>query len=108
MKLRESIILSISIMLKHLYCVVGLFHCCVYHFVDPVLFAAEPVALSALLPPLDGNADVLFAELDEFPSATCTGDTEDATNAVKTIAVTATTSTIPISDLMFDIRANKY
>ena len=37
----------------------------------------------------------------------CTGDTVDATNAVKTIAVTATTSTIPISDLMFDIRADK-
>ena len=88
---------------------VGLFHYCVYHFVDPVPFAAEPVepvALSAPLP-LDGNADVLFAELDEFPSAACTGDTEDATNAVKTIAVTATTSTIPISDLMFDIRAEK-
>jgi hypothetical protein len=85
---------------------VGLFHYCVYHFVDPVLFAAEAVALSAPLP-LDGNADVLFAELDEFPSAACTGDTGDATNAVKTIAVTATTSTIPISDLMFDIRAGK-
>ena len=86
---------------------VGLFHRCVIHLdVDPVLFAPEPVALSAPLP-LDGNADVLFAELDEFPSAACTGDTEDATNAVKTIAVTATTSTIPISDLMFDIRANK-
>ena len=86
---------------------VGLFHRCVIHLdVDPVPFAPEPVALSAPLP-LDGNADVLFAELDEFPSAACTGDTEDATNAVKTIAVTATTSTIPISDLMFDIRANK-
>ena len=86
---------------------VGLFHCCVVHFdVAPVLFAAEPVVLSAPLP-LDGNADVLFVELDEFPFAACTGDTEGATNAVKTIAVTATTSTIPISDLMFDIRANK-
>ena len=86
---------------------VGLFHRCVIHLdVNPGMFAPEPVALSAPLP-LDGNADVLFAELDEFPSAACTGDTEDATNAVKTIAVTATTSTIPISDLMFDIKANK-
>ena len=89
---------------------VGLFYYCVYHFgADPVLFAAEPVepvALLALLP-FEGDADVLFAELDEFPSAACTGDTEDAANAVKTIAVTATTSTIPISDLMFDIVANK-
>jgi len=86
---------------------VGLFHYCVYHFGgDPVLFAAEPVEPVAL-PPLRGDADVLFAELVEFPSAACTGDTEDAANAVKTIAVTATTSTIPISDLMFDIVANK-
>jgi hypothetical protein len=88
---------------------IGLFHYCIYHFgADPVLFAAEPGEPVALLPPpLEGDADVLFAELDEFPSAACTGDTEDATNAVKTIAVTATTSTIPISDLMFDIRADK-
>ena len=89
---------------------VGLFNYCVYHFGgDPVLFAAEPVepvALLALLP-LEGDADVLFAELDEFPSAACTGDTEDATSAVKTIAVGATASAIPISDLMFDIVANK-
>jgi hypothetical protein len=89
---------------------VGLFHYCVYHFGgDPVLFAAEPVepvALLALLP-FEGDADVLFAELDEFPSAACTGDTEDVTSAVKTIAVAAITSTIPISDLMFDIRADK-
>jgi len=89
---------------------VGLFYYCVYHFgADPVLFAAEPVepvALLALLP-FEGDADVLFAELDEFPSAACTGDTEDATSAVKTIAVAATARAIPISDLMFDIVANK-
>ncbi len=86
---------------------VGVFYYCVYHFgADPVLFAAEPVEPVAL-PPLRGDVDVLFAELDEFPSCACTGDTEDATNAAKTIAATATTSTIPISDLMFDIRANK-
>jgi hypothetical protein len=89
---------------------VDVFHYCVYHFgAAPVLFAAEPVELVALLVllPLEGDADVLFAELDEFPSAACTGDTEVATNAVKTIAVAATISTIPISDLMFDIRAIK-
>jgi hypothetical protein len=48
-----------------------------------------------------------LAELDEFPSVACTGITEDATSAVKIIAVAAT-STIPISDLIFDIRTNKY
>ena len=85
---------------------VRLFNYCVYHLVDPVLFAAEPVEPVAL-PPLRGDADVLFAELDEFPSAACTGDTEDATSAVKTIAVAATASTIPISDLMFEFVANK-
>jgi hypothetical protein len=89
-----------------------LFRYCIYHLggVYPVLFAVEPAGLVALvalpLPRID--ADVLFAELDEFPSAACTGDTVDATNAVKTIAVAATASTIPISDLMFDIRADKY
>jgi len=68
---------------------------------------AEPAELVALVVlPLPGrDANVLFPEPDEFPSAACTGDTEDATNAVKTIAVTATTNAIPISDLMFDITA---
>jgi|1186.fasta_scaffold02800_3 hypothetical protein len=91
---------------------VRLFHYRIYHLdgVDPVLFAVEPVelvALVALPPPLGGDADVLLAELDEFPSVACTGITEDATSAVKIIAVAAT-STIPISDLIFDIRTNKY
>jgi hypothetical protein len=109
----ESRILSSSVIYNtSLLWLVFFFHHSIYHLgdADPVLYAVEPVKLVALvplLPPFSGDADVLFMELDESPSAACTGTTEGATNAVKIIAVAAT-STIPISDLMFDIRANKY